>query len=77
MFWQFRDYSMDVYYLFCLQNVEVGFLYVQYLILGNPSVEIGKLFYLFIFTGIFSAATKLQNEARAWPEKCHEQAGIK
>ena len=29
LFWQFRDYRMDVYHLFCLQNVEVGILYMQ------------------------------------------------
>ena len=44
------------------------------LILGNPSVEIEKLLLLFIFTGLVSAATKCQNDARG---KCHEQSDIK
>ena len=39
----------------------------KYLIFGNPSVETGKLLYLFIFTGLLSAATKLKIEARALP----------
>ena len=28
LFWLFRDYRMDMYHLFCLQNVEVGILYM-------------------------------------------------
>ena len=63
---------MDVSNLFCLQNVEgrnfihaiMRYKWETYLILGNLSVEIRKLLYLFIFTGLLSAATKLHIRIR-------------
>ena len=50
-----------------LIHASMRYKWETYLILRNLSVEIGKLLYLFIFTGLLSAATKVQNEARAWP----------
>ena len=59
-----------MYHLFRLQSVEVGIVYLQARDVSQRNildlgVEIGKLLYLFIFTGLLSAASKCQNEVRA------------
>ena len=82
LLWQFRDYRMDVYHLFCLQNVEVVILYTQawdisekhtYL-RGNWEVA---LFIHFYWPFASCCKTPQRGTCLTHTEKCQKLADIK